>query len=177
MRSGDFCHLALGETKLFSRLTFFSMIAVGSLAPDFSLPDETGTMRSLSSYRGKKVVLIFYPGDNTPVCTSQLCNYRDNFEKFQARGIAVLGISTDSVDSHQGFAKKFSFPFPLLADKDKTVHKLYDTLGFLGLPQRAYVVIDEAGKVVVSFAETLPVFFRTPDELLAKIDAANPVQQ
>lgn len=152
------------------------MIAVGSLAPDFSLPDETGAMHSLSSYRGKKVMLIFYPGDNTPICTAQLCTYRDNFEKFQARGIVVLGISTDSVESHQSFANKFSFPFPLLADKDKIVHRLYDTLGFLGLPQRAYVVIDESGKVIVSFAETLPVFFRTPDELLAQIDTANSSQ-
>lgn len=148
------------------------MIPVGTLAPDFSLPDETGTLHTLSQYRGKKVALIFYPGDNTPVCTSQLCNYRDNFKKFQERGIVVLGISTDSVESHQGFSKKFSFPFPLLADRDKTVHKLYDVLGFLGLPQRAYVVVDETGKVIVSFAETLPVFFRTPDELLEKIDRA-----
>lgn len=154
----------------------FSMIAVGLPAPDFSLPDETGRIHSLSSYRGKKVILIFYPGDNTPVCTSQLCTYRDNFEKFQSRGIVVLGISTDSMESHQSFARKFSFPFPLLSDKDKTVHKLYDTLGFLGLPQRAYVVIDESGKVIVSFAETLPIFFRTPDELLSKIDAANSSQ-
>jgi peroxiredoxin len=148
------------------------MIAVGTQAPEFSLPDESGQMRSLSEFRGKKVVLIFYPGDNTPVCTTQLCNYRDNYDAFKERGIELLGISTDGVKSHEQFAGKYSFPFPLLSDADKTVHKLYDTLGFLGLPNRAYVMIDEQGKVVVSFAETLPVFFRTPDELFSKADAA-----
>ncbi|KER09617.1 MAG: redoxin [[Candidatus Thermochlorobacteriaceae] bacterium GBChlB] len=148
------------------------MIAVGTQAPEFSLPDESGQMRSLSEFRGKKVVLIFYPGDNTPVCTTQLCNYRDNYDAFKERGIELLGISTDGVKSHEQFAGKYAFPFPLLSDADKTVHKLYDTLGFLGLPNRAYVMIDEHGKVVVSFAETLPVFFRTPDELFSKADAA-----
>ncbi len=148
------------------------MIAVGTQAPEFSLPDESGQMRSLSEFRGKKVVLIFYPGDNTPVCTTQLCNYRDNYDAFKERGIELLGISTDGVKSHEQFAGKYAFPFPLLSDADKTVHKLYDTLGFLGLPNRAYVMIDEQGKVVVSFAETLPVFFRTPDELFSKADAA-----
>ncbi len=148
------------------------MIAVGTQAPEFSLPDESGQMRSLSEFRGKKVVLIFYPGDNTPVCTTQLCNYRDNYDAFKERGIELLGISTDGVKSHEQFSGKYAFPFPLLSDADKTVHKLYDTLGFLGLPNRAYVMIDEQGKVVVSFAETLPVFFRTPDELFSKADAA-----
>lgn len=133
------------------------MIALGSKAPEFSLPDQHGKTVSLSDFKGKKVLLVFYPGDNTPVCTAQLCSYRDNFSAFEQAGVQVLGISTDKPESKKNFAEKYHFPFPILSDKDKTVSKQYDALSFFGVSQRAYVLIDEAGTVKLRIANFCPL--------------------
>lgn len=147
------------------------MISEGTKAPDFTLPDSDGKMVSLSNFAGKRILLAFYPGDDTPVCTTQLCSYRDNYSEFTKRGIVVLGISTDSVDSHKTFGEKNSLPFTLLSDKEKKVCELYDALSFLGMSQRAYVFIDEKGVVRLSFSELLPVFYRSTQDLLSQIDS------
>ena len=104
------------------------MIEPGQDAPDFTLPGiENGNRRdfTLSEYRGRNVVLAFYPGDFTPGCTRQLCSYRDDFSEFQRVGAVLLGISPQDVDSHERFAQKRSFPFPLLADVHKQVIEAY----------------------------------------------------
>jgi thioredoxin-dependent peroxiredoxin len=150
------------------------MIKEGNKAPVFSLPDSEGRMVSLSEYAGRRVLLVFYPGDDTPVCTMQLCSYRDNYSEFMKRDITILGISTDTADSHKKFGEKNSLPFTLLSDSDKSVSRLYDTIDFLGMSKRAYVFIDESGTVRLSFNELLPVFYQSTRDLLAGIDAMKP---
>ena len=108
------------------------MIEVGEAAPDFTLPGVCDGERrdyTLSEYRGRKVVLAFYPGDNTPGCTRQMCSYRDDFSKFDESGAVLLGISPQDVDSHEKWAEKRGFHFPLLADTDKQVIELYGVRG------------------------------------------------
>ena len=148
------------------------MIAEGTKAPPFTLPDASGQMVSLGDFIGKKVLIIFYPGDDTPVCTAQLCDYRNNVSEFSKRGIAVLGISADSPESHQRFAEKNNLPFTLLSDSDKKTAKAYDALGFLGMSQRAYTLVDEAGMVLLAYSDFLPIIYQPMKDLLAKIDAA-----
>lgn len=147
------------------------MIPVQSTAPDFSLIDADGASVALSSLRGKIVLLIFYPGDNTPVCTAQLCEYRDNWSAFAHRDVVLLGINTQSTESHAAFSAQYRFPFPLLSDADGAVCKMYGATYFFGLTKRAYVLIDREGIVRYSSAEALPVFKKESDELLALIDA------
>ncbi|MCS6989981.1 MAG: peroxiredoxin [Chloroherpetonaceae bacterium] len=149
------------------------MISEGSIAPDFSLLNQRGETVSLSDFKGKKVLLVFYPGDNTPVCTAQLCSYRDNFSAFEQAGVQILGISTDSPESKKNFAEKHQFPFPILSDSDKQVSKKYGALSFLGVSQRAYVLIDEDGIVRYAHSELLPVVYRSVDELLSKVQAVS----
>jgi peroxiredoxin Q/BCP len=148
------------------------MIAEQTKAPAFTLSDAEGIKVSLSDFIGKKVLIIFYPGDDTPVCTAQLCDYRNNVLEFTKRGIVVLGISSDSPTSHKSFAERNQLPFTLLSDTKKTVAKAYDTLGFLGMSQRAYVLVDELGEVVLSYSDFLPITYQPMKDLLAKIDAA-----
>ena len=152
------------------------MIAENTKAPDFTLPDSEGNKVSLSSYSGKWVLLVFYPGDDTPVCTTQLCSYRDNYTEFTRRGITILAISTDTVDSHRDFGEKNSLPFTLLSDHDKQVSRTYDAMDFLGMSKRAYVLIDENGTVRLSFNDFLPLFYQSTRDLLAKIDEMKPEQ-
>ena len=99
------------------------MLQVGMNAPDFTLPDQDGNQVSLSQFRGKKVVVYFYPRDNTPGCTRQACAFRDSFAQFRAMDVAVIGISKDTETSHQRFIRKFELPFLLLADPDLTAIK------------------------------------------------------
>jgi len=150
------------------------MIAENTKAPDFTLPDSEGNKVTLSDYAGKRVLLVFYPGDDTPVCTTQLCSYRDNYTEFTKRDIVILGISTDSIDSHKQFGEKNSLPFTLLSDHDKQVSRLYDAMDFLGMSKRAYVLIDENGTVQLSFNDLLPLFYQSTRDLLAKIDGMKP---
>ncbi len=101
------------------------MIEVGIKAPDFTLPDQDGKMHKLSDYRGKPVVLYFYPKDDTPGCTKEACSFRDNFIQFKRAGIEVLGVSVDDSKSHLKFKEKYELPFTLLADTEKKVVKEY----------------------------------------------------
>jgi peroxiredoxin len=147
-------------------------IAVGDTAPDFSLPGTGGRSYSLASYRGAPVVLVFYPGDNTPVCTKQLCAYNDELAQFTGLSAHVLGISAQSVESHEKFAAKHGFQFPLLADEDKGVHRAYGVLGLMDLPRRSVFVVDAAGKVAYAHRAVVGVTYRPVGELVAAINAA-----
>jgi peroxiredoxin Q/BCP len=119
---------------------------VGDPAPDFALPGTGGRTYRLSDYRGRKVILAFYPGDFTAVCTKQFCSYRDQGEKLDGLGADVLGISPQSVDSHERFAKEKSLNVPLLADEDKQVARAYGVLAG-PMVRRAIFVVDEEGVV------------------------------
>lgn len=103
------------------------MLEAGQQAPDFNAVDQNGAPISLGQFRGKKVVLYFYPRDNTPGCTAQACDLRDNYERLQAAGYQVIGVSTDTEKKHQNFIAKYELPFPLVADTDNAVHELYGT--------------------------------------------------
>lgn len=124
----------------------------GQKAPDFSGTDQHGNTVKLSDYRGKKLVLYFYPKDNTPGCTAQACNLRDNYQALQQQGYEIIGISSDSVASHQKFIQKFELPFTLLADEDKSIHEKYGVWVEKSMYGRKYMgtarvtfVIDEQG--------------------------------
>jgi len=126
----------------------------GQKAPDFESIDQDGNPIKLSDFKGKKVVLYFYPKDNTPGCTTQACNLRDNYEALQKAGYVVLGISSDSAKSHQKFIEKHDLPFPLIADEDKSVHEKYGTWVEKSMYGRKYMgtarttfVINEEGLI------------------------------
>ena len=139
------------------------MLAVGSVAPSFTLPDKDGNMVSLSDFAGKKVVLYFYPKDSTPGCTRQAQAFRDAFAQFVEAGAVVIGISKDSVKSHLNFATKQELPFILLSDTEHTVlesyevwqeKKLYGKVS-MGVVRSVYV-IDEEGKVAAAWTKVKP---------------------
>jgi peroxiredoxin len=123
------------------------MPAAGDVAPDFSLPGTGGRTYRLSEFRGQPVVLVFYPGDSTPVCTAQLRSYSSDIGEFADLGAQVLAISPQDLDSHREFACKEELKMPLLADIDKAVGEAYGILGPLGFYRRSVFVIDEAGVV------------------------------
>ena len=129
------------------------MIKEGQKAPDFVLPGTDGSDHKLSEYIGKKVILYFYPKDNTPGCTAQACGFRGQYQDFTDLGAEVIGISSDTVDSHDTFAKRYKLPFVLLSDTDKKLRKLFGVpSGLMGmLPGRVTYVIDKEGKVVLIF--------------------------
>ena len=145
-------------------------IGVGDLAPDFTLPSSTGEMVSLSSFRGKsEVVLFFYPKDNSPGCTAEACAFRDSHEVFKEAGAEVIGISSDSEESHRGFAKLWSLPFLLLSDSKGEVRRAYGVARTLGLfPGRVTYLIDRAGVVRHIFSSQLQTG-RHVQEMLAKL--------
>jgi len=144
---------------------------VGEPAPDFELPGTDGPFR-LSEHRGERVVLLFYPGDNTMVCTKQFCSYRDRADDFAALNATVVGISAQDLDSHQGFIAKHGLTVPLLADVDKTVAKLYSAVAAgLGATKRAVVVIDEQGIVRHRHDHLLGLDYQSVDDLEAALDA------
>jgi len=97
----------------------------GDKAPDFTAKDQNGSTVSLSDFKGKNVILYFYPKDDTPGCTAEACSFRDNYQSLQGNGFEVIGVSTDSEKSHKKFEKKYSLPFPLIADEDKTINEAY----------------------------------------------------
>jgi peroxiredoxin Q/BCP len=122
--------------------------AVGQMAPDFTLPSQDGTSVSLSQYKGKWVVLYFYPKDNTPGCTIEAHNFQRDIAKYESDQSVVLGVSLDSADSHKGFCAKQGLTFKLLADTGKKVTSAYGSLGMLGLiANRNTFLIDPAGKI------------------------------
>jgi peroxiredoxin Q/BCP len=129
-------------------------LKVGDTAPDFSVNDQSGKPVKLSDFKGKKVVLYFYPKDNTPGCTAEACNLRDNYQALMKAGYIVLGVSTDNEKSHQKFIDKFELPFPLLADTEKEIHEKYGTWVEKSMYGRKYMgtarvtfIIDENGKI------------------------------
>ena len=148
----------------------------GETAPDFTLKDGDGNDWKLSEHKGKTVVLLFYPGDNTPVCTKQLCSVRDNWEDYRQTGAEVVGISTDSAASHKGFADKYDLPLTLLADESGEVVEKYGVKSWL--PERsarAVVVVDKAGVIRYYQVQSLSVFRPKDDEVLKAIAEANAV--
>lgn len=132
------------------------MLSLGSQAPDFELPDQDGEMHKLSSYLGKKVLIYFYPKDNTPGCTAEACALRDSFNELKAKNLIILGVSADSVQSHKDFAEKHGLPFTLLADPDKKVVKLYNANGKLFVSRISYL-IDEQGKIAKLYPNVNPI--------------------
>jgi len=144
-------------------------LSVGQLAPDFEGKIESGANVKLSDYRGKKVILYFYPKDATPGCTAQACNLRDNYDALLKAGYVVLGVSSDDVKSHKKFIEKQNLPFSLLADTDLSIHQAYGTWVEKSMYGRAYMgtarttfVIDEAGKIA---------------EIIEKVDTKNHTAQ
>jgi peroxiredoxin Q/BCP len=149
-------------------------IAVGDRAPDFTLPGTGGRDYSLSDYVGSPVVLVFYPGDDTPVCTRQLNTYNDDLSQFEEVGAHVLAISPQDLASHERFAAKHGFAFPLLADTDKSVAGRYGTLGPLGFPRRSIFVVDAEGIVRYTHRALAGLTFRPVEELLEAVTSAQP---
>ena len=147
---------------------------VGENADDFTLTDGDGNDWTLSDHRGKTVVLLFYPGDNTPVCTKQLCSVRDHWSEYQATGAEVVGISTDTVESHDKFAEKHSLPLRLLSDPDGKVSTQYGMKSWLpGRSARGVVVIDKNGKIVYSKVQAVSLFRPADEDVLAAIKLAD----
>jgi peroxiredoxin Q/BCP len=147
---------------------------IGESAADFTLKDGNGSDWKLSDKRGKTIVLLFYPGDNTPVCTKQLCSVRDNWADYAATGAEVVGISTDSAASHKDFAEKHDLPLTLLADETGEVAKTYDAKSWLpGRSARAVVVIDKTGVIRHHQVQPVSLFRPKDDEILEAIRRAN----
>jgi thioredoxin-dependent peroxiredoxin len=142
---------------------------VGDPAPDFELPGTGGTFK-LSDHRGERVVLLFYPGDNTMVCTKQFCSYRDRGDEFAALNATVVGISSQDLASHEGFAGKHSLNVPLLADVDKQVARAYNAYSSRLGTKRAVIVIDEDGIVRHRHDHLLGLDFQSVDDLQAALD-------
>jgi len=149
----------------------------GVTAPDFELEDETGTLRRLFDFRGKLVVLYFYPKDDTPGCTTEACNFRDDYSAYENAGVTVLGVSPDTVKSHQKFKEKHGLPFPLLADKDHKVCEMYGVWGLKKMMGREYIgvlrttfLIDAEGKIVHVFEKVKPAQHST--EVLAELSVS-----
>ncbi len=146
---------------------------VGRQAPDFTLRDESGAEWRLSDQRGRVVVLLFYPRDETPVCTRQLCSVRDRWEDYRRSGAEVVGISTDSVESHRRFSESRKLPVRLLSDPGGEVIRAYGASSWLpGRAARAVVVIDAEGRVRHNKVQPLSLFRPKDDEVLAAIRAA-----
>lgn len=138
-------------------------ILPGTPAPDFALADETGTVRRLADFRGQTLVLYFYPKDDTPGCTTEACNFRDDYSAYQQAGVTILGVSPDSPKSHAKFKQKFQLPFSLLADEDHAVCEAYNVWGSKKFMGKAYMgvlrttfVIDPEGKIKKVFENVKP---------------------
>jgi peroxiredoxin Q/BCP len=142
---------------------------VGEQAPDFELPGTAGDFK-LSDHRGERVVLLFYPGDNTMVCTKQFCSYRDRAEDFAALDATVVGISSQDLGSHEAFSAKYALNVPLLADVDKQVARAYDAFSpRLGV-KRAVIVIDEQGIVRHRHDHLLGLDYQSVDQLKSVLE-------
>ena len=150
------------------------MLEVGIKAPDFTLPDQNGNMHSLSEYRGKKVILYFYPKDNTAGCTKQACGFAERYPQFTEKGAVVLGVSKDSVASHKKFEEKYGLPFTLLADPELAAIQAYDVWQekknygktYMGVVRTTYL-IDENGKIVKVFEKVKAA--DNPEQMLGEL--------
>lgn len=147
------------------------MLAIGTAAPQFKLPDQNGVMHSLKDYRGKKVILYFYPKDNTAGCTKEACGFRDRYPDITEKGAVVLGISKDNVASHKKFEEKHSLPFTLLSDESTEVLQKYDVWKekqmygrtYMGIERSTYL-IDEKGKIIKAYQKVKSAVH--PEEVL-----------
>ena len=150
------------------------MLEVGTKAPDFTLPDQDGNMHFLSEYRGKKVILYFYPKDNTAGCTKQACGFAERYPQFTEKGAVVLGVSKDSVASHKKFEEKYGLPFTLLADPELVAIQAYDVWQekknygktYMGVVRSTYL-IDENGKIVKAFEKVKAA--DNPEQMLGEL--------
>lgn len=150
------------------------MLEVGTKAPDFTLPDQNGNMHSLSEYRGKKVILYFYPKDNTAGCTKQACGFAERYPQFTEKGAVVLGVSKDSVASHKKFEEKYGLPFTILSDPELVAIQAYDVWQekknygktYMGVVRTTYL-IDENGKIVKAFDKVKTA--DNPEQMLGEL--------
>jgi len=140
-----------------------NLLQARAKAPDFNTTDQSGKKITLKDYRGKKVVLYFYPKDDTPGCTKEACALRDHFAEFKQLGVEVLGVSVDTEKSHKSFAEKFKLPFTLLADTNKKIVNAYGVWGEKSMYGRKYMgtnrvtyLIDESGRIAVVFPKVKP---------------------
>jgi peroxiredoxin Q/BCP len=141
---------------------FSDPLAVGALAPDFSIPDDSGRMVTLSALRGRYVVLVFYPRDETPGCTKQLCQFRDDWAQASALGVLVFGVNPQNAVKHAAFRQKFQFPFPLLVDRGQKVAKAFHASG-IAVKRTVYVIAPD-GRIVFA-RRGMP----SPGEVLAAV--------
>jgi len=148
-------------------------VGVGDVAPDFTLPG-TGDRDeyTLSSFRGQPVVLVFYPGDNTAVCTTQLKSYTSDFDEFEGVNAQILALSPQGIDSHCDFSRKHGFKFPLLADVDKKVGEAYGVLGPVGFYRRSVFVVDAEGVIRYAHRAIAGLTYRSTGELVKAVRAA-----
>jgi peroxiredoxin Q/BCP len=146
------------------------MAKVGNIAPDFELDGTQGRFK-LSDHRGEKVMLLFYPGDFTPVCTKQFCSYADRYDEMDALDATVVGISAANVERHHEFASMHGITVSLLADEDRAVAKAYGVSQPLFGTRRAVVIVDEEGRVAYRHVHMLGLDFQTVDELRATLDS------
>ena len=150
------------------------MLEVGTQAPDFTLPDQNGNRHSLSDYRGEKVILYFYPKDNTPGCTKQACGFAERYPQFIEKGAVVLGISKDSVASHKKFEEKYGLPFTILSDPELVAIQAYDVWQekknygktYMGVVRTTYL-IDEEGKIAKVFDKVKAA--DNPEQMLGEL--------
>ncbi len=145
-------------------------VGIGDRAPDFDLPGTGERSYSLSDFAGKPLVLVFYPGDDTPVCTKQLNAYNDGLSAFADVDAQIVGISAQSVDSHESFTAKHGFDFPLLADTEKVVAGAYGTLGPIGFPRRSTFIIDAGGTIRYAHRAIAGLTYRPVSELISELD-------
>ena len=150
------------------------MLEIGTKAPDFTLLDQNGNMHSLSEYKGKKVILYFYPKDNTAGCTKQACGFAERYPQFTEKGAVVLGISKDSVASHKKFEEKYGLPFTILADPELVAIQAYDVWQekknygktYMGVVRTTYL-IDENGKIIKAFDKVKAA--DNPEQMLGEL--------
>ena len=141
-------------------------------APDFTLKDQYGEEFNLYNNLDKPVILVFYPKDNTPVCTKQLCDYNDNYQKFVEAGVKIVGVSVDNEASHKAFAGQHKFEFPILSDTKKEVSRKYKALSLLGFSKRKIVFISTEKEII--FEDTvIPLNYQKPGSLLKKVNNKN----
>ena len=154
-----------------------SVLNVGTPAPDFTLPDQNGKEWQLSKQRGKIVVLLFYPGDETPICTRQMCSVRDHWDDYLKTGAEVVGISTDSVESHKNFIQHHNLPLTLLSDATRKVADTYGAQSLIpGKVARSVFVIDRQGNVSYRDVRPLGLFKPKDDDVIAAIRRAESAQ-
>lgn len=145
-------------------------VGVGDRAPEFTLPGTGGTRYSLADFLGKPIVLVFYPGDDSVVCTKQLNAYNEGLSQFRQLGAQIVGVSAQDLSSKDAFSTKYGFEFPLLADVDKVVAGAYGTLGPIGFPRRSIFIIDSEGIIRYAHRAIAGLTYRPVSELIEELE-------